>query len=171
MLGQIRSAQTFDHGLEKRGGDCEVVRRPPCVSQLLFYRRERARVFVIPAHIPEQGQKTVESTLVIDPARSFDAVGHAFVQTIETPLGEGDADYRDLEYIIFHHGIERREEHQSVRTGGCPHARPSLAAPFSPWPPNCSDWSLEFPCVDQDASGIRAWRRASSCACANWSLS
>jgi hypothetical protein len=70
----------------------------------------------------------VESALVIEPARSLDAVGHASVQTIETPLREGHADYGDLEDITFHHGIERREdhlvseiarnaeEHQSVRT-------------------------------------------------------
>jgi hypothetical protein len=43
----------------------------------------------------------VEGTLVIDPARSLYAVRHAFVQTLQTPLREGDADYRDLEAPRF----------------------------------------------------------------------
>jgi hypothetical protein len=33
-----------------------------------FYRRERALVVIIPTDVPEQGQKMVEGTLVIDPA-------------------------------------------------------------------------------------------------------
>ena len=130
MLGQVRGAESFDHRLEERGRDSEVVRRAPSAAQRLFYRRERVRIFIIPAHILEQGQKMVEGTLVIDPARALDAVRHAFVQTRQTPLREGDADYRDLEGAAFHHRIERREdhlvgeiarhteEHQRVRTGG-----------------------------------------------------
>ena len=85
----------------------------------------------------------MESALVIEPARSLDAVGHASVQTLETPLREGHTDYGDLEDITFHHGIERREdhlvseiarnaeEHQSVRTRGGHQARPFLAAAIS----------------------------------------
>jgi hypothetical protein len=65
------------------------------------------------------------------------------VQTLETPLREGHADYGDIEDITFHHGIERREDHlvseiarnaeeyQSVRTRGGHQARPFLAAAIS----------------------------------------
>ena len=111
MLGQIRGTESFDHRLKERGRDSEVVRRAPSATQRLFYRRERARVFIVPTHVPEQGQKMVEGTLVIDPARSLYAVRHALVQTRQTPLREGDADHRDLEGSSFHHRIERREDH------------------------------------------------------------
>jgi hypothetical protein len=52
-----------------------------------------------------------KGTLVIDPARSFYAVRHAFVQARHTPLREGDANYRDRESASFCHGVERREDH------------------------------------------------------------
>ncbi len=89
----------------------------------------------------------VEGTLVIDPARSLYAVGHAFAKTRQTPLRESDADYRHLEGTSFRHRIECREdhlvgeiarhteEHQRVRTGCGHQATPFLAA-FSLWPPN-----------------------------------
>jgi hypothetical protein len=52
-----------------------------------------------------------EGTLVIDPARSLDAIGHALMQTIQSPLRKGDTDYRHLEVASFSHGIECREDH------------------------------------------------------------
>ena len=97
----------------------------------------------------------MESALVIEPARSLDAVGHASVQTIETPLGEGDADYRDLEDITLHHGIECREdhlvgeiagyteEHQRVGTGARHQARPFLAVVFCSCLPNCESSRID----------------------------
>ena len=81
-FGQVRGAKPFDHRLEERGGDGQVVRGALGATQLLFDRRERARVLIVPTHVFEQGQKMVEGALVIDPARSLDAVGHAFVQTL-----------------------------------------------------------------------------------------
>ena len=111
MLGQVRGTEPFDHRLEERGRDGEIVRRAPSATQRLFDRRERARVIVVPAHVPESGQKMVEGTLVIDPARSLDAVRHAFAQTRQTPLREGDADDRGLQGTSFRHRIERREDH------------------------------------------------------------
>ena len=146
MLGQVRGAEPFDHRLEERGRDGEVVRRAPGAAQRLFYRRERVRVVIIATHVPEPGQKMVEGALVIDPARSLDAVRHAFAQTRQTPLREGDADDRDLQGASFRHRIERREdhlvgeiarhteEHQRVRTR-CGHQAPFClpAAAFS-WP-------------------------------------
>ena len=68
MLGQVRGAKPFDHRLEERGRDGQVVRGVRGATQLLFNRRERARVMIIPTHVPEQGQKMAEGTLVIDPA-------------------------------------------------------------------------------------------------------
>ena len=59
MLGQVRGAEPFDHRLEERGWDGEVVRRAPSAAQRLFDRRERARVVIVPAHVSEQGQKMV----------------------------------------------------------------------------------------------------------------
>ena len=53
----------------------------------------------------------VQGTLVIDPARSLYAVGHAFAQTLQTPLRKGDSDYWDLEGTLFRHRIECREDH------------------------------------------------------------
>ena len=53
----------------------------------------------------------VEGTLVIDPARSSYAVRHAFAQTRQAPLREGDADHRDIEGTSFRHRIECREDH------------------------------------------------------------
>ena len=81
MLGQVRGTEPFDHRREERGRDGEVVRRAPSATQRLLDRRERARVVIVPAHVAEQGQKLVEGALVIDPARSRDAVLHAVAQT------------------------------------------------------------------------------------------
>jgi hypothetical protein len=53
----------------------------------------------------------VQGTLVINPARSLYAVGHAFAQTLQTPLREGDSDYWDLGGTLFRHRIECREYH------------------------------------------------------------
>ena len=75
----------------------------------------------------------VQGALVIDPARSLDAVLHAIAQMRQTPLREGDADDRDFQGASFRHRIERREdhlvgeiarhaeEHQRVRMGGGHH--------------------------------------------------
>src|ERR1019366_8547655 len=126
--GQVRGTEPFDHCLEERRRDGEVVRRAPSVTQRLPYRRERALVIIIPTHVLELGQKMVEGALVIDPARSLYAVRHAFAQTRQIPLREGDADYRDLQGASFSHRIEsgkdhlvgeisrHTEEHQRVRT-------------------------------------------------------
>ena len=145
---KFAAPKPFDHRLEERGGDGQVVCGVRGATQLLFDRRECARVVIIPTHVLEQGQKMAEGPLVIDPARSLDAVGNAFVQLRQTPLGEGDADDRDLEITSLHHGIERREdhlvgeiarhteEHQRVGTGGGHQAPTSLVAAFSLWPPN-----------------------------------
>ena len=90
----------------------------------------------------------MEGTLVIDPAGPLQAVGHAFLQTVQTPLRERDADDRNFEVTTFHHRIERREDHlvgeitrhtekhQRVGTGGGHQAPAFLVASFSLWPPN-----------------------------------
>ena len=128
MLGQVRGTEPFDNCLEERGRDGEVVRRAPSVTQRLAYRRERVRVIIIPTDVLELGEKVVEGALVIDLARSLYAVRHAFAQTRQTPLREGDTDYRDLQGAPFRHRIEsgedhlvgeiarHTEEHQRVRT-------------------------------------------------------
>ena len=61
MLGQARGAESLDHRLEQRRRNGEVVRRAPRLPSACLMRRERLRVVVIPAHIPEQGQKMVEA--------------------------------------------------------------------------------------------------------------
>src|SRR6185437_12919987 len=130
MLGQVCCTESFDNHLKQRRRNSEVVRGAPGSAERLLYRRERVRVFIIPTYVLEQGQKTVERAPVIDSPRSLYAVRHALAQTRETPIWEGDTDYRDFQCISFHHRIERREdhlvgeiarhteEHQRVRTGG-----------------------------------------------------
>jgi hypothetical protein len=49
--------------------------------------------------------------LVINPAGSLDAVGHAFVESIQTPFWEGYSDDRDLESAAFFQRIEGGEDH------------------------------------------------------------
>ena len=148
MRGQVRGTESFDHHLEERGRDSEVVRRAPGSAQRALYRRERLRMIIIPAHILEQGQKMAEGRLVVDPARSSDAFRHVLVQTGQTPLREGDADYRDRKGAALHHRIKRRknhlvggiarhpEEYQRVRMGGFHQSSPILAAGFSSLVPN-----------------------------------
>ena len=41
MVGQVRGAKSFDHRLEERGRDGEVVRRAPGATERLLDRRER----------------------------------------------------------------------------------------------------------------------------------
>jgi hypothetical protein len=53
MLGQVRGTKPLDYGLKERGRDGRVVRRTASATQLLFYRRERARVMIIPTYIPK----------------------------------------------------------------------------------------------------------------------
>ena len=80
VLGQVCRAQPFDHRLEERGRDGQIMCRPPGLPQRLFDRRERARVVIVSAHVLEQGQKLLKGALVIDSARSLDAVCHTLVQ-------------------------------------------------------------------------------------------
>src|SRR5580693_3781376 len=118
MLGQFRGAEPFDHRLEERGRDGEVVRRTLGAAQRLVYRGERALVIVVTVNIAELGQKMVESTPVIDPARSLYAVRDPFVQTLHTPLREGDADDRDSQGASLRHSVERREDHLVSKIAG-----------------------------------------------------
>ena len=53
----------------------------------------------------------LEGAPVIDPARLLYAVRHVFAQARQIPVGEGDADYRDLEGASFRHRIKCREDH------------------------------------------------------------
>ena len=71
-----------------------------------------------------------EGTLVVDAARSPDAVRHARAQPGQTPFRRGDADDGNVERPSLRHRIERREdhlvreiardaeEHQRTRAGG-----------------------------------------------------
>lgn len=111
MLRQIRRAQSFDHRLEQRRWDGEVVRRAPRAAERFLYRRKRLRVLIIPTDVLELRQKIVERALVVDPTGSLDAVRHAFAQTRQTPLRESDADYGDLEIATLRHRIECGEDH------------------------------------------------------------
>ena len=65
------------------------MRRAFGVAQRLLYRRERALVVVVAAHVTEPGQKMVEGTPVIDPPRSLNAVLHPLVQALRTPIRGG----------------------------------------------------------------------------------
>ena len=148
MLGQVRGTEPFDHRLEERGWDGEVVRRAQSASQRLLDRRERAPVVIVPAHVTEQGHQAVQGGLIIDPARSHHAVLHAIAQIRQTPFRGGDADDRDVQCAAFRQRIERRddhlvgeiarhtEQHQRVRMGGGHQAPPLPSAAFSLWPPN-----------------------------------
>ena len=53
----------------------------------------------------------LKRAFVIDPTCSLDAVRHTLVQTLPTPLWEGDADNWNLECASLHHCIECREDH------------------------------------------------------------
>src|SRR5579863_6078876 len=99
MLGQVCCTESFDHHLKERRRNSEVVRGPPGSTERLLYRRERVRVFIIATYILERGQKMVERAPVIDPPRSLYAVRHAFAQTRQTPIWEGDTNYRDFQRI------------------------------------------------------------------------
>jgi hypothetical protein len=52
-----------------------------------------------------------EGTLVVDPGRSPDAVGHAILETRQTPFWEGNADDRHLQRASLGERVERRENH------------------------------------------------------------
>jgi hypothetical protein len=52
-----------------------------------------------------------ESMLVIDSARSFDAVSYAFAQARQSPLRVRDANDRNLECPSFCHRVQCREYH------------------------------------------------------------
>jgi hypothetical protein len=47
------------------------MRRAPSATQRALYRCECLWIIIIPAYVLEQGQKMVEGTLVVDPARSL----------------------------------------------------------------------------------------------------
>ena len=148
VLGQFRGAETFDHGFKERGWNCQIVRRPPRLTQHFFDRRERAGVFIVSTHILEQGEKMLQCAFIIDSARSLYAVRHALVQTHHAPLWKGDTDDRNFESAFFHHCIECREDHLvgqiachtedhwCVRMGLGHQAPALLSAAFSSWPPN-----------------------------------
>ena len=109
--GQIRSAEPLNHRFEHGWRYRQVVRRPLRATQCLLDRRERGRIFVVAAHILEQGEKLLECAFVIDSTRSLNAVRHALMQTRHAPFGKGNANHRNLESALLHHGIERWEDH------------------------------------------------------------
>jgi len=111
MLGQFRRAKAFDYCFEERRWDGKIVRRPTCVTKLLFQRSESVRLCVIAAHIPEQGQKMLEGAPIIDAARALYTVCHTRVQAFGTPHRAGNADYRDFQRASFRHGIKSRKDH------------------------------------------------------------
>ena len=86
MIGQVGGAEPCDHRRKERGRDGEVVSRAASATQRLVDLRERAPVVIVAAHVTEQGQKMVQGMLVIDPARSLDAVLHAIAQIRQAPL-------------------------------------------------------------------------------------
>ena len=111
LVGQTRGTESFDHRSEQRGRDGEVMRRAPGIPQRLPKRRERVRVVVITAHIPEQGKQVVKSAPVIDPAGLPDAVRRPFAQLRQAPLRGGNANHRHLENAAPCHRVERRKNH------------------------------------------------------------
>src|ERR1039458_7709726 len=91
MLGQHHGAKPSNHRFEERRRNSQIVRWPPRAAQRLIDRGECIAVFVIPAHILEQGEKMLQRALVIDSCRFPDAVQYTLVQSFRTPLWEGDA--------------------------------------------------------------------------------
>ena len=85
----------------------------------------------------------VEDAVVIDPARSLDAVLHAIAQMRQTPLRRSHSDDRDLQIASPGYRIEGREdhlvgeiarhteEHQRVGTRGSHQGPPGGEAVFS----------------------------------------
>jgi hypothetical protein len=52
-----------------------------------------------------------EGAFVIDSTRPFYAFGHAFVQALKASLWEGNANDWDVEFVVFHHRTDRREDY------------------------------------------------------------
>ncbi len=111
MLGQLRGAEPANHRLEERRRNGQIMCRTPRVTERLFDRREGFGVLVIAAYILELVKKKSERAFVIDAARPLDAVRHALVQALQTPLRESDADHRNFESASLRHRIECREDH------------------------------------------------------------
>src|SRR5579862_6676544 len=88
-----------------------------------------------------------ECPLIVDPARSSYAFRDAAVQTCRGPLGQGDADYRDVQGAALHHCIKGRknhlvgeiardpEEYQRVRTGASHQSSPFSGQAYLHLPP------------------------------------
>ena len=53
MFGQFGGAEFFDHHLEERGRDSEIVRRAPGFTQRLLHRLEGIRIFIISTDVFE----------------------------------------------------------------------------------------------------------------------
>ena len=81
VLGQARGAQALDHGLEQRGRDGEVVRRPLGRAERRLERREGRRVLVVAADVAAAATAACRTPLVVDAARLLDAVAHALLQS------------------------------------------------------------------------------------------
>ena len=60
-LGAVRFRQLFHDGLEQDRRNCQVVRRPLCVLELLAKRLERCRVLVVAINIAQQATQLFES--------------------------------------------------------------------------------------------------------------
>jgi len=67
MLRQVRRAESFDHRLEQRRWDGEVVRRATSATKRLLYRRERLRLLIIPTDVLELRQKWWKACLLSIP--------------------------------------------------------------------------------------------------------
>jgi hypothetical protein len=115
---ELGAPERFDHRFEERGRNGEVERGPLRVAERLLDGREGGGVFVVSADILDERKKMFECGLVIDAAGPLDAVRDAAMDAVHAPLGEGDADDRDVEYAALDHGVERGEDHFVGKVAG-----------------------------------------------------
>src|SRR4029077_5738900 len=104
----VRFSQMPDHSFEQHRRDCQVMRWPFRVFELLAKHSEGRWILIVTVHIPQKADELFESGK-IGPTMFLQAVLCARGQLIEIPSSFCDSDHGNVEVPSFHHRLQGRE--------------------------------------------------------------
>jgi len=111
VFGEFSGAEAFDHGLKKRGWNCQIVRRSPRLTEHIFDRCKRAGVFIVTTYILEQRERCCNARLLSIPPDRFMLSVTRVCKRSMLHLGKATPMTGTLRAPFFYHCIECREDH------------------------------------------------------------
>ena len=111
VVGQLGGAQSLDNSLKKRRWNGKIMGWSPSAAQGRSDGGKRGLILVIAADVLQLRKKMLQRSRVVDSSRLLDAIYRAPVQTLDTPLREGDSDDRHVERALLRQSVKRWKDH------------------------------------------------------------